>query len=47
MWFIDFREGSLDFRRGAPSGPLGIRVVSLYRRNLKVMFVGLASEKVV
>lgn len=47
MWFIDFGEEVLDLRGRAPSGLLGIVVVPLYRRSLKMMFVGLAAEKVV
>lgn len=47
MWLIDFREGSPDFRGGAPSGLPGIMVVSPHRRNLKGLFAGLASERVV
>lgn len=40
MWLIDFRGG-------APSGFPGIMVVSPHRRNLKGLFAGLASERVV
>lgn len=47
MWFIDLEKEVLDFIGRAPSGLLGIMVVPLYKRNLKMMFVGLASEKVV
>lgn len=47
MWFIDLEKEVLDFRGCAPAGLLGIVVIPLYKRNLKMMFVGLASEKVV
>jgi hypothetical protein len=43
----DFREGSPILQGGTPLGSLGIMAVSLYRRNLKMMLVELAAEKVV
>lgn len=51
MWFIDFGEGSPRLQRGCSSrspGDYGYRRnISFNRRNLKVLFVGLASKKVV